>query len=133
MRIFLDTNVLASGLATRGLCADVVRAVLEHHDLIVSDRMLLELQRVLRTKFRVSESQVSEFVSLLLQDALLAEELPLVDVQITDADDIPILSAARNARADFFVTGDTEVRSVGTIDSMKIMSPRQFWEEMGKA
>lgn len=133
MRIFLDTNVLASGLATRGLCADVVRAVLEHHDLIVSDRMLLELQRVLRTKFRVSESQVSEFVSLLLQDALLAEELPLVDVQITDADDIPILSAARNARADFFVTGDTEVRGIGEIDSMKIMSPRQFWEEMGKA
>ena len=133
MRIFLDTNVLASGLATRGLCADVVRAVLEHHDLIVSDRMLLELQRVLRTKFRVSESQVSKFVSLLLQDALLAEELPLVDVQITDADDIPILSAARNARADFFVTGDTEVLGIGEIDSMKIMSPRQFWEEMGKA
>ena len=133
MRIFLDTNVLASGLATRGLCADVVRAVLEHHDLIVSDRMLLELQRVLHTKFRVSESQVSEFVSLLLQDALLAEELPLVDVQITDADDIPILSTPHCSWGQFPETCHTQVPGICEIDSMKIMSPRQFWEEMGKA
>lgn len=27
MRVFLDTNVLVSALATRGLCADVLRIV----------------------------------------------------------------------------------------------------------
>ena len=44
MRIFLDTNVLASAVATRGLCADVLREVLTRHDLIISNALLKELK-----------------------------------------------------------------------------------------
>jgi len=47
MRIFLDTNVLASAVATRGLCADVLREVLTRHDLIISNALLKELKLVL--------------------------------------------------------------------------------------
>ena len=60
MRVFLDTNVLASGLATRGLCSDVVRTTLELHELVVSERMLGELDRILRTKFGVPEDAIAE-------------------------------------------------------------------------
>ena len=31
MKVFLDTNVLASAAATRGLCADVLREVFASH------------------------------------------------------------------------------------------------------
>ena len=40
MRVFLDTNVLVSAMATRGLCADVLREILTSHRLVVSARTL---------------------------------------------------------------------------------------------
>ena len=33
MRVLLDTNVIVSAVTTRGLCADVFRAVLAAHEL----------------------------------------------------------------------------------------------------
>ena len=47
MKVFLDTNVLVSGLATRGLCADVIRLVLAEHELIAGEVALKEVERVL--------------------------------------------------------------------------------------
>jgi hypothetical protein len=35
LRVFLDTNVLVSAFATRGLCADLLELVLLQHELIV--------------------------------------------------------------------------------------------------
>ena len=54
MRVFLDTNVLAAGFATRGLCSDLIREVLENHEWVCSDAILTELQRILTKKFRVT-------------------------------------------------------------------------------
>ena len=50
---FLDTNVLASAAATRGLCADVLREVLTSYELVTFAQVLNELERVLRTKFGI--------------------------------------------------------------------------------
>ena len=47
MKIFLDTNVLASAFATRGLCADVVREIIDSENLIVSQQVLDELKEVI--------------------------------------------------------------------------------------
>ena len=132
MRVFLDTNVLASGLATRGLCSDVVRTTLELHELVVSERMLGELDRILRTKFGVPEDAIAEALRMLRQDSIIGEEHPIVAVNILDTDDIPILSAAHNAGAEYFVSGDSEVRAVVSVGAMKIVSPREFWESIRK-
>ncbi|WP_423924307.1 hypothetical protein [Candidatus Palauibacter sp.] len=42
MRIFLDTNVLVSALAGRGICSDVPRVVIANHSLIAGETVLLE-------------------------------------------------------------------------------------------
>ncbi len=70
MRVFLDTNVLVSAVATRGLCADVFREVLTSHELIVSDALLKEVKKVLQQKFTVPPSLISEFLNLLKQDTI---------------------------------------------------------------
>ncbi len=44
MRVFLDTNVLVSAVATRGLCADVLRETLVSHQLVVSAPLIAELK-----------------------------------------------------------------------------------------
>ena len=48
MRVFLDTNVLVSAFASRGLCAEVLELVLLDHDLILGRNVLREFEKALR-------------------------------------------------------------------------------------
>ena len=130
MRVFLDTNVLASAAATRGLCADVLREVLTSHELLISEQVLSELERVLRTKFGLPRDLIDDFMWLMQQDTVLAEPGPLPKVELADQDDLPILSAALSAQAHVFVTGDKEILDLRRIGSLAILSPRQFWEKL---
>lgn len=130
MRVFLDTNILASAAATRGLCADVLREVLAAHELVTSAQVLGELNRVLRNKFGVDQDLIDDFITLIRQDSLLARPGKLPTVEIQDQDDLPIISAAISAEADVFVTGDKEILDVGPIEKLAILAPRQFWETL---
>ena len=127
---FLDTNVLASAVATRDLCADVLRKGLASHPLLTSAEVLHELSRVRRTKFGIHQVLIDEFLSLLQQDTVFARPGPLPSVDIHDRDDLPILSAAISAGADAFVTGDRELLDLDRIERMAILSPRNFWEKL---
>lgn len=128
MRVFLDTNVIASATATRGLCADVLRLAVEFEDLIVSDHLLAEVQRILRDKFGAPDDLVADVVWLLRTDTILAETQPLADIPLGDMADIAIVSAAINGGANLLVTGDKEILGLGRVGELEIVSPRQYWE-----
>ena len=61
MRVFLDTNVLVAAYATRGLCEDVFRVILAEHELVVSDTVLAEFERVLGQKLGSSPTTNATF------------------------------------------------------------------------
>ena len=128
MRVFLDTNVLVSAVATRGLCADVLREILVSHQLVVSNPLVLELKNILHTKIGLPQELISDFVEVLAQDSILSENTDLVTIDINDKDDILILSTALNGNAELFVTGDKELLELKKIQSMRIISTRKFWE-----
>lgn len=130
MKVFLDTNVLVSATATRGLCADVLRAVLTSHQLVVSEPLFTELERVLLKKFGVPGNLVAELLETLKQDAHYSSPTSLPNIEIRDKDDVPILSSAVNGEADIFVTGDEELLKLGGVKQLEIMSPRIFWERL---
>jgi putative PIN family toxin of toxin-antitoxin system len=130
MRVFLDTNVLVSAIATRGLCADVLREVLLSHQLLISADLMKELEKVLREKIELPQPLLSEFVEFIQQDALLSKPSPLQKIPVKDQADIPILSAALNGKADLFVTGDRELIDLGRLGNMEIVSPRGLWEKL---
>lgn len=130
MKVFLDTNVLASAAATRGLCSDVLRQVLAAQKLSLSQQALKELKSFLRMKFGVDQDLIHDFVCLLQQDAFLAEPSRIPRVELKDKDDLPILGAAIAAGVDVFITGDKELLDLGHIEKLEILSPRQFWEKL---
>jgi len=130
MKIFLDTNVLVSALATRGLCGDVLREVLLSHQLILSLPVLSELEEVLREKFGIPSPLIFEFLQILKQGALSSSPSPLPNVDLKDKDDLPLLSSALNGKAELFVTGDQELLHLKKIGDMQIISPRGFWERL---
>ena len=78
MRVLLDTNVIVSAVTTRGLCADVFRAVLSAHELVTCAKVLQEVRRILSMKFLVPEQiDRAEYQELIGQEAILAEDLLL--------------------------------------------------------
>jgi putative PIN family toxin of toxin-antitoxin system len=130
MKVFLDTNVLASAAATRGLCADVLRQVFASHQLFISEQVLKELKTVLRYKFGVNQDLIEDFTWLLQQDTVLAKPAQLPRVELRDKDDLPIPAAAIAAGAGVLVTGDKELLDLSHMEGLEILSPRQFWEKL---
>ena len=130
MRVFLDTNVIVSATATRGLCADVFREVLLSHELIVSEPLLTELSRVLSAKFGADEEMIESVIRILKQETIFSQPLDLPDLTIRDRDDLLILASALAGRAEVLITGDKELLALGSIHTLEIISPRQFWEKI---
>ncbi len=128
MKIYLDTNVLVSAVATRGLCADVLHAVLAEHQLIVGDAVLSELRRVLRQKIRLPAGAVSEVEAFLRQQAVVVRTVPPLAIKIRDHDDLAILAEAVAGAADVLVTGDRDLLDIAARAPLPIVTPRGLWE-----
>lgn len=127
MKVFLDTNVLASALTTRGLCAELFEVVLQSHELLLSDLVLKELERILPDKLGQSESITEGFISLLRSEgALITNDHPAPP--LPDPDDEAIVASALAGGAQVFVTGDKALLKLETIEQLPIISPREFWE-----
>jgi putative PIN family toxin of toxin-antitoxin system len=130
MRVFLDTNVIVAAVATRGLCADVLRDVLAHHDLIVSEDLFGEVDRVLGGKLGVPAETVSEIVTLLRESGSVSMPPRTIDLAISGPADRALISAALEGKADLFVTGDQELLGLTKLEKMDVVSPRMFWERI---
>jgi uncharacterized protein len=129
VKVFLDTNVLASALTTRGLCAEPFEVVLQSHELLISDPVLKELERILPDKLGQSESITKGFMSLLRSEGfLITNDHPVPS--LPDPDDEPIVASALAGGAMVFVTGDKALLKLETIEQLPIISPREFWERL---
>ena len=128
MRVFLDTNVLVSAFASRGLCADLFELVLLEHELVLGRNVLRESSKALRGKVKLSTARMSEIV-----DFVSGESVQVVDKAVpaqaeVDADDAIVLGEALAGQAEIFVTGDAALLELGSIEGLLVVSPRSFWE-----
>ena len=130
MRFALDTNVLVSAVATRGLCADIVNLVLARHQLVVGVTVLTELRKVLRQKMRVPAKIVRELDDLLRREAIIAEKANALSIAIRDETDVPVLAEAVAGSAEVLVTGDRDLLEITDKLPILIRTPRQLWEQL---
>ena len=130
MRVFLDTNVLASSIATRGLCSELLESIIHEHELLTCQPVLDELERVLADKFRLPQPVVAGFLGLLKTEGRMVASQKALSIPIKDAADISILACAIAGDAEVFVTGDKELLELKQIKTLPIVSPRQFWLEL---
>jgi putative PIN family toxin of toxin-antitoxin system len=128
VRVFLDTNVLVSAFASRGLCADLFETVLLEHDLLIGRNVLRELGRALRRKVKLPAAvadDILEFVSG--EAAAVVTEPATVDAKV-DSEDALVLGEALAGAEDVFVTGDLALVRLNSLRKLRIASPRDFWE-----
>jgi putative PIN family toxin of toxin-antitoxin system len=132
VRVFLDTNVLVAAFATRGLCADVMRAVLAEHQLITGEVVFTELRSLLVRRFKLPTATVEDILALLRDQEVVPKPRQPSDVPVRDPDDRWILASAAAGRADVLVTGDRDLLDVAGKAPLPILDPRGFWNLLSK-
>lgn len=127
MKVYLDTNVLVSAFAARGLCADLMRLVLAEHEVLTGEVNLVELRRVLSTRFRAAAAQVDLVEELLRDQTVIAKPAALLPLAVRDPDDAWVLASAVAGQADLLVTGDADLLVLADQSPVAIVSPREGW------
>jgi putative PIN family toxin of toxin-antitoxin system len=128
MKAVFDTNVLIAAFLTEGICAKLlIRARRRDFDMILCDGILQEFRRVLKKKFAASPHEMSE--ALLILSAAAQDILGQTDAIVPicrDSDDDLILACARDAVADYVVTGDEDLLVLKNYEGISILNPREF-------
>ena len=128
MRVCLDKNVLIAAFATRGLCADVLRAVLTEHDLVLGEVIVAEFRRVLKAKFKLPEDRISSALAVFSTVEIVPKPAEPSPLQVRDQADRWVLATALAGQADVLVTGDFDLLDVADQAPLSILTPRAFWE-----
>lgn len=128
MKAVFDTNVLIAAFLTEGICAKlIVRAHRRDFDLILCDGILQEFKRVLKKKFATSPHETSEALTILSEatQEILGQTDSITPI-CRDSDDDLILACARDAAADYIVTGDEDLLVLKNYEWVRIVNPREF-------
>lgn len=140
MKATLDTNVLASGFL--GFERDTNRpgAVLRawragRFELVIAEHILGELARTFgkpyfRLRFPPGDALAADAL-LRRRATLVAVTAPVHDIATHPEDDV-VLATAISAGADYLVTGDRQLRLLGSVDGVVIVEPREFLDILGR-
>jgi len=127
VRVFLDTNVLVSAFATRGLCNELYEFILDEHEWITGEVILGELCRVLKDRIGVSAADIKAIEEILRDRIVVPTPRDPYPLDIKDPDDKWVLATAVAGNADVLVTGDSDLLEVASQAPLRIMTPRDFW------
>jgi uncharacterized protein len=130
VRVFLDTNVLVSAFASRGICADLLRHILVEHDLVTGEVVLTELKRTLLKRVSVPPRVVDDIEDLLREHQVVPKPRRHLELGLRDVDDEWIVASAVAGKAETLVTGDKDILETTVQLPIRVCSPRQFWEHV---
>jgi uncharacterized protein len=126
-RAVLDSNVIVSGLGWSGEPARIIEAVLAGElVLVTSSPLLAELRRVLAyPKLATAIPDGSRLADLLEMSSVVVEPLSVFAV-VEDESDNRVLEAAVAAGADYIVSGDGHLLTLGLFQGIPILTPAEF-------
>lgn len=126
-RAVLDSNVIVSGLGWLGAPARIIEAVLAGElVLVTSSPLLAELRRVLAyPKLANAIPDGARLADLVELSSVVVEPLSVFAV-VEDESDNRVLEAAVAAGADYIVSGDGHLLTLGMFQGIPILTPAEF-------
>lgn len=132
MRVVIDTNVLVSAvIRPQGIPGEVLHQLRERRfELLMSRATLDELVNVLfrprlRTKYRLTDNTLRPILKLLFLRSVMLQPQEKVTVCRDPKDDV-YLELAIAGKADYIVTGDTDLLVLHPFRNIPIVTPAAF-------
>ncbi|MFQ6056072.1 MAG: putative toxin-antitoxin system toxin component, PIN family [Methanosarcinales archaeon] len=125
MRVVLDTNVFISAAISKGKSRRLLLKLLrrEDVDILISRNILNELNEVIkRPKFRLTEEEISDFLTLVLETVKMINVKSNFKVIKEDLRDNMFLNLAYDGKADHIVSGNRHLLSLKKFKGIKIIS-----------
>ena len=133
-KVVLDSTILVSAFLTSG---GISRELLQEAQagevgICLSEEILEETQRVLldypriRKRHRYTDESVLEYVGLLQVVAQMITELLDIKGIVRDPNDDMVIACAMKAKAEYIVTRDKDLLTLGFYKQIKIVSPEEF-------
>ena len=136
----LDANVLASGMV--GLLnrdsapGEIFRRTLAGSIVnITSEAILREVERTLgKDYFRRAflDTDRDSLLAALRRRSLVVPITVVVSGEASHPEDDLVLATAVSGDADYLVTGDKQLLALGTCQPVRIVSPREFLDVLGR-
>jgi len=134
MRVILDTNVLISAfISNKGASAKILAHCQKGElELLISPDSLTELRRVflypsVRKRFVYDDEHIDRFIAVLEQVATVIAPHSVPRVVPDDADDDIFIALALAGEAQYIVTSDKHLLSVGRHQGITILTPAAFY------
>jgi uncharacterized protein len=128
VKVAIDSSVLiAAQISRAGTCADLVDDVLLHHELILSEFILDEVERKLRVKFGYPATDARNAMGYLRRVSSIVEPADLPPDLCRDTNDIPVLGTAVAGKCSLLVSVDRDLLDLGSLQGIAVIRPGQFW------
>lgn len=138
VKVVLDSNVWVSIFMNKTLGREFSRIFdMEDVEVYISEAILKEISRVLvypKIEQLLEESGVSieEIIQKIIEKSNVIKPKIKLNVIQEDPEDNKILECAKESEVDSIVSGDKHLLELREYDDMKIITPRQFIEELKK-
>jgi len=137
LKAVIDTSVMVSvAFAKRGLARDLRDMIAEGDFILVTSKQILkELYHVLHyphiiKRFAPSEDDINEFIGLIMETALISEELYNVHGITDDPADDMVVAYAMEANADYIVSRDPHLRNLKHFHGIQIVDVTTIIEKV---
>jgi len=134
MKAVLDTNVLISSVLSTGTPHRVVVAGYEGaYQLIATQATIREFRDTLLKypdRFQLTAEEVQKEVETVQYFAKIVEPTESISIVADDPDDDKFVEAAVAGNADYLVSGDQHLLSLGAVRGIDIVTPREFCEHL---
>ena len=133
MKIVIDANLFASALikplSNPGRILDLIRE--NEIELVLSPAIIREVKRILlypkiQKYHSKTRYEIDTFFEDILMFAWIVEGETKVDVIQDDPSDNKYLACAREAEANFIISGDHHLLKLKTFDGIRIIYPKKF-------
>lgn len=128
MKLILDSNVIVSAFATRGICASLFEAILVADVIVTSEDILDEVSRILKRKIKLPQVDVEEIILFLRENTEVMNYDKLEKQVCRDKDDDNVLALALSNGIHIIVTGDKDLLILKKYKTISIISPKEFWK-----
>ena len=133
LKVVVDTNQFVSALISKkgpsARLLDLWRQ--QHFILVTSPEIILEIKKVLEyphisQKYKLAKAEIHSLLLLIEHEAVVLSSLPAVHIIKEDPDDNKFLACALAAKAEYIVSGDRHLLSLGSYQSIAIVTVKDF-------